>query len=158
MNEVLVNNKIVIIEKSHFAETNLKREKNENKNVIILGTKTNVQELYIASDCLISDYSGAYLDYLFLNKPIIHFAYDYEYYKNVDSGLYYDIEDFSAGAVAYTFNELLREIENAANGIDLFKEKREYVKNKYMTYEDGKASKLIFEKVVVTNEKNEQKI
>lgn len=158
LNEVLVNNKIVIIEKSHFAETNLKREKNENKNVIILGTKTNVQELYIASDCLISDYSGAYLDYLFLNKPIIHFAYDYEYYKNVDSGLYYDIEDFSAGAVAYTFNELLREIENAANGIDLFKEKREYVKNKYMTYEDGKASKLIFEKVVVTNEKNEQKI
>ena len=154
LNEVLNRYQAVIVEKSHFAETNLKRKKNENRNVMILGAKTNVQELYIASDSLISDYSGAYLDYLFLNKPIIHFAYDYEYYKNVDSGLYYDIEDFSAGQVAETFNDLLKEIENICNNIDLFERKREYVKNKYMTYEDGNASKHIFEKVVLANENN----
>ena len=154
LNEVLNRYQAVIVEKSHFAETNLKRKKNENRNVMILGAKTNVQELYIASDSLISDYSGAYLDYLFLNKPIIHFAYDYEYYKNVDSGLYYDIEDFSAGQVADTFNDLLKEIENICNNIDLFERKREYVKNKYMTYEDGNASKHIFEKVVLANENN----
>ena len=154
LNEVLVRNQIVIVEKSHFAETNLKREKNENQNVIILGPKTNVQELYLASECLISDYSGAYLDYLFLNKPVIHFAYDYEYYKNVDSGLYYEIEDFSAGQVVSTFGELLNEIENIGKGIDLFEQKRNYVKNKYMTYEDGNASKHIFEKVVLTDGKN----
>lgn len=152
LNEVLIRNNVVIVEKSHFVETNLVRKENNNENIIILGTKTNVQELYIASDCLISDYSGAFLDYLFLNKPIIHFAYDYEYYKNVDSGLYYDIEDFSAGPVTSTFDELLTEIENVCNNIDLFEHKRDYIKNKYMTYEDGNASKHIFEKVVLSNE------
>lgn len=152
LGKVLAKNNMVIIEKSHFGAKNSVQGKVKNDNLIFLDKKTNVQELYIASDCLISDYSGAYLDYLFLNKPVIHFAYDYEYYKNIDSGLYYDIDDFSAGPVVEGFEELLTEIENVCNNIDLFEQKRNNVKNKYMTYEDGRACEHIFEKVVLFNE------
>lgn len=144
--------RILIIEKSHFAEKNLVRLNRVSENVTIADLDINVQELFLVSDALISDYSGAFLDYLFMNKPIIHFAYDYEYYRDFDSGLYYDINDFSAGPIVKTFEELLVEIQNAAAGVDRYVEKREYVKNKYMSYETGNASKIIFEKVVLENE------
>ena len=152
LDSVLEKFKIRIIEKSHFAEKNLQRKKYSSKNIIIIDLDINVQELYLASDCLITDYSGAFLDYLFLRKPIIHYVYDYEYYKTVDSGLYYDIDDFSAGPVVERFDDLIRAVEDFANGVDLFENKREYVKSKYMSYEEGKASKHIFDKVVLTNE------
>ena len=156
LNEILSKNNMVIVEKSHFIVNNTNDRKIDNSSVVFLDKKTNIQEFYVVSDCLISDYSSAFADYLFLNKPIIHFAYDYDYYKDVDSGLYYDIEDFSAGPIAYTFEQFLAEIKNISSGIDLFEGKREYVKNKYMTYEDGLASQHIFEKVVLSHEhKNE---
>ena len=104
--------------------------------------------MLLFTNILISDYSGAYLDYLLLDRPIIHYVYDYEYYKNVDSGLYYDIEDFSAGFVAYTFEELIESLSSVLEGIDPYKTKREYVKNKYMTYEIGKASDIITKNVL----------
>lgn len=154
LNNILLQFDAVIIEKSHFAEKNLIRKDNLNKNVLIVGNDVNVQELYLFSDALITDYSGAFLDYLFLNKPIIHFAYDYDYYKNVDSGLYYEIDDFSAGPIASDFSILLNCLKDVLSGNDLFAFKRDYVKAKYMTYEDGNASQNIFEKVVLNNGKN----
>lgn len=52
----------------------------------------NNSELMIASDCLISDYSGIFFEYAVLRRPMFCFAYDYdEYQKN--RGLYFDIRD-----------------------------------------------------------------
>ena len=144
---LLKEHNAVIIEKSHFAEKTI--QKNICSDYIITENRnSNVQEMLLFTDILISDYSGAYLDYLLLDRPIIHYVYDYEYYKNVDSGLYYDIEDFSAGFVAYTFEELIESLSSVLEGIDPYKTKREYVKNKYMTYEIGKASDIITKNVL----------
>ncbi len=138
----------VLLEKSHFAEKNKCSTSADSSNIIGCSGNNNVQEMMAFTDILISDYSGAFLDFLILDRPIIHFAYDYEYYRDVDSGLYYDIEDFSAGPVVFDYPELLRALERCLQGVDDDSGKRKYVKEKYMTYEQGHASKSIADTVM----------
>lgn len=100
------------------------------------------------TDIVISDYSGAFLDFILLDRPVIHFVYDYKYYKDVDSGLYYDIEDFGAGAITSTLEELIKELQQLLSGKDEYCCKRKYVREKYMKYEIGKSSQMIVETVI----------
>lgn len=53
-------------------------------------------ELMIASDILISDYSGIFFEYGVQDKPMYCFAYDYEQYIKVRE-LYFDIRDLIPG-------------------------------------------------------------
>lgn len=52
-----------------------------NKDVINGSFYPDIQELYIASDIMISDYSSAMLDYVLLKKPVFIFAPDFKNYQ-----------------------------------------------------------------------------
>jgi CDP-glycerol glycerophosphotransferase (TagB/SpsB family) len=104
----------------------------------------NIQELLLITDILITDYSSVLFDFVLLDKPSICFAYDYEYYRDIDSGLYYEIEDYSAGRVTRSFEETCEELEQLLNGVDNYIHKRRYVREKYMPYDDGNACAKIF--------------
>lgn len=49
-----------------------------------------VEDIMIASDILVSDYSGIIFDYCIMDKPIFLWPYDYEKYNTI-RGLYFDI-------------------------------------------------------------------
>ena len=51
-----------------------------------------IEPLMIASDILVSDYSGLIPDYSIMNKPIYLWTYDYEQYQET-RGLYFDIRE-----------------------------------------------------------------
>lgn len=147
VSEVLNAHNAVLIEKSHCAEK-IEFKYTDSEVLKFADKNTNIQEMMLFTDILISDYSGAFLDFILLDKPVIHYAYDYEYYKNVDSGLYYDISDFSAGKVTYEFEELVTELDRLLSGEDLFQEKRKQVIKDFMEYETGEASAKIAETVL----------
>lgn len=50
----------------------------------------SINELMIASDILLSDYS-------IMDKPMIHFTYDYDKYA-LNRGMYFDIREYLSGA------------------------------------------------------------
>lgn len=52
----------------------------------------NLNELMIASDMLISDYSSIFFDYSILDKPMLCYAYDYDKYVS-HRGLYFDVRN-----------------------------------------------------------------
>lgn len=56
-----------------------------------VSTYPSLNDLYLVSDLLISDYSSAYFDYSILNKPMFCFAYDYKEYME-KRGLYMDLD------------------------------------------------------------------
>lgn len=66
----------------------------------------DVQELLLIADVLISDYSGAYIDFALLKRPVIHFAYDLDEYSQGDSGLAYNLYDVAAGPIVSDVSEL----------------------------------------------------
>lgn len=66
----------------------------------------NVNELYLAADILVSDYSSAFFDYGLLGKPMVCFAYDYEQYCQV-TGLHMDIRGEFPDGLKYTDEQVV---------------------------------------------------
>ena len=69
-----------------------------------------VNDLMIASDMLITDYSAIAFDYAVLCKPIFCYAYDYETYL-AERGTYFDIDDRYPNKSCRTEDELLTRIK-----------------------------------------------
>lgn len=84
----------------------------------------NVNDLYLAADVLVTDYSSVMFDYATLGRPIVLFPYDYDAYVNNERGTYIDIMDYAPGPVVHTFDELIDVIPGA--GADLTVNTPEY--------------------------------
>ena len=70
-----------------------------------------VNDLMIASDMLITDYSAIAFDYAVLCKPIFCYAYDYETYL-AERGTYFNIDDRYPNKSCRTEEELLTRIKD----------------------------------------------
>ncbi|MBU7465876.1 CDP-glycerol glycerophosphotransferase family protein [Lactiplantibacillus pentosus] len=106
--QFLKEQNIIILERQHFARMGA-----ESQNTIVgevckdIPESLDVQSLQLISDILITDYSSVYVDFLTLNRPIIHFLYDYDEYLKHDRGIYSaNFENEIAGPVAYDENDL----------------------------------------------------
>ncbi len=70
-----------------------------------------VNDLMIASDMLITDYSAIAFDYAVLCKPMFIYAYDYETYL-AERGTYFDIDERYPNKSCRTEDELLARIKD----------------------------------------------
>lgn len=71
----------------------------------------DVQELQLCAQRMVSDYSSVVCDFECMGRPVLHFVYDYDYYRNDDSGVEYDLEEIAAGPIVRTEEELLSALE-----------------------------------------------
>lgn len=142
-------NDCIIVEKSHFVD--IKRN-NESKYAEFAWlhrvSYIDSQELLAISDILITDYSSCFFDYLLTDRPIIHYLYDYEWYRDKDRGLYYDVEEVTAGSVAYTKEGLILAIVKNVQQKELYQERRKQMKKKFMEYESINNSERIYERII----------
>lgn len=106
----------------------------------------NVNVLLRSVDCLITDYSSIWVDYLLLDKPIIGFCYDYERYLKGRS-LLYNFDDIFPGDITKNTDELITSIEYALNGSDNSREKRNLSRNMFYSYSDNQSTVRVIEKV-----------
>ena len=111
LEEVLRESSAVLIEKHH--QSVLERmnvESSKESDFVIIGSSLHNEvdplELCLITDVLITDYSSIYIDFGLLNRPCIHFIYDYGEYKRKDSGLAYDLHEVAGGPCVKTFDEL----------------------------------------------------
>ena len=109
----LKKNNVFIVQKAHFVDFERKNFIEQKSQNLISINDINATILMSAADILISDYSSCIFDYLILDRPIIHFVYDYDQYKRNDRGLYFDLKDIKCGSVAYTVSELQNAIKSA---------------------------------------------
>ena len=138
----------ILLEKGHFVALKQKNgSENSTVDVINIEKDIDFQQLLLSTDIQIADYSGGFLDYCLLDRPIIQFVYDYEDYKTYDSGLYYTLDEFAAGAIAVTYDEVMLELENILNGCDSYQDRRKNVRNTILKYEDGHACEKICKEI-----------
>ena len=71
----------------------------------------DVQELQLCSQRMISDYSSLVCDFESMGRPVIHFTYDYDYYRDDDCGFEYPLEDIAAGPIVKTEEDLIKALE-----------------------------------------------
>lgn len=99
----------------------------------------DVNELYIISDMLITDYSSVFFDYANLKRPIIFHMYDLEHYRDESNGFYFDVEKVLPGKITKNDQDLIREI-NRLDDSFMFDEKYEAFNKIFNYLDDGKAS------------------
>jgi CDP-glycerol glycerophosphotransferase len=101
----------------------------------------DIQELYLISDVLLTDYSSVMFDYAILKRPMIIYAYDYKNYRDNLRGFYFNIyEEFPGPIVENTMN-LIDSIKTY-NYNDYDGKYNEFL-NKFTRYDDGNASSRI---------------
>ena len=76
---------------------------------------TRVEELCLAADCLVTDYSSLMFDYAVLDRPIVIHAPDWEVYRTL-RGTYFDLLAEPPGAVTRTQDELVAVRSAGAGG------------------------------------------
>lgn len=154
LEKILNRHNAVLLEKNHFAANKYSENLNGSlgESLVKVDKPGDFQELLLATDIQIGDYSGGCLDFLILNRPIIYYMYDYNEYKNFDSGLYWDADTFAAGKIVSTFDDLLIALEESLSMVDEYEEKRKKVKDFFMSYEDGHCCERIC-KVIFSDSK-----
>jgi len=77
------------------------------EGVIDLTDYPNVRLLLCMTDLLIADYSSITVEYSLLNRPVILYAYDKDWYLHQDRGFYFDFEKTAPGPVVTTMSDLI---------------------------------------------------
>ncbi|WP_176722192.1 CDP-glycerol glycerophosphotransferase family protein, partial [Staphylococcus xylosus] len=108
----------------------------------------DINDLYISSDILITDYSSVFFDFANLRKPILFFTYDIEKYQSMLRGFYIDVHNDLPGPLLRTNDELIDSIKHIDLTMENYKEKYEAFYQKYCYLEDGNATQRIVNRVI----------
>ena len=101
----------------------------------------DVRKLILASDVLITDYSSICMDFAFLNKKTVFFAYDLKWYTE-RRDFYFDYESFVPGIVAKNTADLISAVKS-----DFQKERNEKFKSFNFSFEDNLSAKRVVDKI-----------
>lgn len=116
------------------------------KRIVDVSNYSDIQELFLISDILITDYSSVFFDFLNLNRPMIFYAYDLESYQDKLRGFYMDYKNVP-GPIVKTEDELYNTLCTLEKTELQYQNIRIDFLNKYAPFDDGKATSRVVEKV-----------
>lgn len=111
--------------------------------VIDVSSYPNVNDLYVISNIMISDYSSAYFDYSILDRPMFCFAYDLDEYQE-KRGLYLDLSESLPCKVYEQEDSLLENIKSV--DVEKMSKMTHDFHAKFAPYA-GKASKIVVDEI-----------
>ena len=113
-----------------------------------VSTYPDINDLYIVSDILITDYSSVFFDYSILKRPILFYMYDLKYYQDTVRGFYISLDELP-GPIVEEQAELMdriRTIDEWSKSKD-YKEKYDTFSGKFTYLDDGHAAERVAKKV-----------
>lgn len=102
-------NELLILKLHPFTKLNMDKL-SAYSNIMTYPSKSDVYTVLPFIDCLITDYSSIYTDFLMMNKEIILFVFDYEDYVHNSNDLG-EYDKYFVGKRAYDFAQLLQIME-----------------------------------------------
>ncbi len=113
---------------------------------------SDINDLYILADMIITDYSSVFFDYANLKRPMLFYMYDLEDYKNNARDFYIDLNELP-GPIVETENDLYKEINNIDKYWDKYKAKYEKFNKRFNYLDDAHSSKRALEEIIDEKEK-----
>lgn len=135
----------IILVRSHYLIT--EKIKFKNPNVINMTEYPDVNELYMISDVLLTDYSSAMFDFAMLNRPIIKYAPDLEMYESKMRGFYLDYHEEIPATSINNEQELGELLKNFEQYKLYWTDELVEFNQKFNHLNDGKATKRIVDKI-----------
>ncbi|MFD6189027.1 CDP-glycerol glycerophosphotransferase family protein [Streptomyces sp. NPDC060275] len=114
--------------------------------IVDVSGHSRVEDLYLAADALITDYSSAMFDYAVLDRPIISYVPDWDVYSVV-RGTYFDLLQEPPGAVATTQAELLGLLTSGTYDTPETAKRRDGFRRRFCEFDDGHAAERVVRRV-----------
>ena len=130
----------IILFRTHYLVSSNFKFDNYKSFIYDVSEYDDINELYIISNFLITDYSSVFFDYALLKRPILFYMYDLDEYKNNIRNFYIDLCELPGEIVT---NE--KDLIECINKIDNFVYDKKYkMFNKKFNYlDDGKSSERL---------------
>lgn len=142
--EQLGDDYVLLIREHVVVASKLRIPKEMQHNIINVSRYPDVQELMVASDALITDYSSIMFDYLNTNKPIYFFCYDLEKYLEL-RGVYFDFTKEVPGPIVQDAPTLFDEINKGDTFWDEYGDKYKSFRHKFAPYDSKDTATTVYQ-------------
>jgi CDP-glycerol glycerophosphotransferase len=118
----------------------------DHPRVLDVSAHPRVEDLYLAADLLVTDYSSVMFDYGHLDRPIVIFAPDWDTYRR-NRGVTFDLMAEPPGVVATTFAELVDAFHSGAARGEAASRARAAFRERFCRHGDGRSSERVVRRV-----------
>jgi CDP-glycerol glycerophosphotransferase len=138
---------VVLARQHYFYDADpLVRDLHRAGRLLDVASHASVEELCIASDVLLTDYSSIMFDYAVLDRPIVIHAPDWNVYREL-RGTYFDLLAEPPGAVARSDDELLDVFASGAAYDAEARSARAAFRARFASLDDGRAAERVVRRV-----------
>ncbi len=127
-----------------------------SKNIELVSTETDIQQIMKESAIMITDYSSVSVDFAYMKKPIIYYQFDQKEYREKQyEPSYFNYEKDGFGPVTTTAKETIQAVKALyKNG--RFENKKTYLNNSISFFEQEDGSQTNCQKIydAITGEKS----
>jgi CDP-glycerol glycerophosphotransferase len=129
----------VFLTRAHYFYTDTAGSHGDVRDV---SAHPSVEELMLAADVLVTDYSSIMFDYAILDRPIVIHAPDWDVYRRL-RGTYFDLTEEPPGALTTSEHEVVEAIEAG----DTAPGERAAFRARFCSLEDGHAAERVVRRV-----------
>jgi CDP-glycerol glycerophosphotransferase (TagB/SpsB family) len=133
-----------VLVRTHYSLS--KHPSSRSDRVVDASDYPRVEDMMLAADVLISDYSSISFDYANLNRPIVLLVDDKGRYDNT-RGTYFDITGCPPGLVARSPEELLAALQTGRFASAEAAKHRQLYREKFCEFDDGRAAERVVRRV-----------
>ncbi len=138
---------VVLARQHYFYDADpLVRDLHRAGRLLDVASHASVEELCIASDVLLTDYSSIMFDYAVLDRPIVIHAPDWDVYREL-RGTYFDLLAEPPGAIARSDDELLDVFASGAAYDAEAGSVRAAFRARFASLDDGRAAERVVRRV-----------
>ena len=139
----------VVIFKPHYLIFNKYINDELNGFLYSIDENVDINELYVISDILITDYSSVLFDYSILNRPIIFYMYDLDDYKENIRGFYLDVNNDLPGEIITKEEDLINTVLDIENYKLNNKDRLEKFNKKFNYLHTGSCCENVINKIII---------
>lgn len=137
--EVLGDEYIVLFKPHYLIINKFEGDESLKDFLISVDANADINDLYVISDVLVTDYSSVFFDYANLNRPMYFYMFDLEEYADELRGFYFDIYEKMPGDIISNEEDLLQKIKEGNYDYS----RLETFNQKFNEWQDGHASQRV---------------
>lgn len=145
LEEVLSDRYVLVVRFHQLVRDALPAQYRGSSFVVDASDYPDVQELMLASDVLVTDYSSLFFDFAALGRPMVFFAYDLPKYRDELRGFYLDYDSQVPGPIAATNAELIATLDDLPARWPAYEQRLAEFRRTYGPLDDGGASDRVLD-------------
>lgn len=147
-NDFLIRTNSIFVTKGHYVNNEFSFKSGYDRVINLQDTQVQeINPILKSVDILLTDYSGAYFDFLLTEKPIIFTAFDLEEYISNSRELYFNYNEVIAGPIANNWIEVEKLLESLMNN-DKFVKIRKAKNEFFNAFRDNNSSERVYHAII----------